>query len=191
MVLHCRYEHVVYMLDGLIYTLTNWPRGAASLANQSVSAMMTSSAQPTNQSTEDDVLASEPKPSLASAQQPGGTSETPQGSRFFVRTESVIIGEEDPETRKSNKQFFGPQGASLQKPNFVGPPNSWGAQVESLSRPLNEAYPLAQQPHLLKPFAKKEHLFSSPPSREGSAEEERGSEGGGRLPVSYAEQRSE
>ena len=181
----------MYMLDGLIYTLTNWPREATTFASDSNSPIMTSSTQPTNQSMEDDVLVKPMSSSAATSQQPGAVSEATQGSRFFVRTESVIIGEEDPDTQKSNQQFFGPQGASLQKPDFVGPPNSWGSQVESLSRPLNEVYPLAQQPHLLKPFAKKEHLFSSPPSRKGSLEEGRGNEGGGRLPVSYAEQRSE
>ena len=69
-----------------------------------------------------------------------------------------------------------------------------GEQEGRFSQPLSEAFPLAQQPHLLRLNAKKEQLFSSP----GRLVGEGGGEGGGggeereerrrgrrELPVSY------
>ena len=103
--------------------------------------------------------------------------------RFFHRSESILTGgsasesEGDPEIKKSNQKFFGPPRALLESPDLVGPTNLFGGGNEgesSFSRPLSETYPLAQQPHLLKPYAKKEHLFSSPARVHGMGE------GGGR-----------
>ena len=49
-----------------------------------------------------------------------------------------------------------------------------GEQEGRFSQPLSEAFPLAQQPHLLRPNVKKEQLFSSP----GRLVGEGGGEGG-------------
>ena len=134
--------------------------------------------------------------------------------RFFKRSESILAGssasesEGDTETRKSNQKFFGPSRALIESPDLVGTTNLFGGGglgENSFSRPLSETYPLAQQPHLLKPFAKKEHLFSSPSRIQGSGEggggegggeggegggegrggERRKGKGGSSLPVSY------
>ena len=189
---------MVYVLDGLIYTLANWPKAAAALVDQSHTL-------PTDHTSDQSVLNSESTDSsevitMETDQQTQGLKPLERG-RFFKRTESVIIGGDDPDTHKSNEQFFGKAGAMMEKPEFVGPPNPWGQQVENFSRPLNEDYPLAQQPHLLKPLAKKEHLFSPTAGRRGSTvrasllqegwdgdgESTAGDRMRGKLPVSYAQ----
>ena len=136
------------------------------------------------------------------------TSQPPSlnDKRFFLRSESILSTSEsegDPEIQKSNQKFFGPSRALLESPDLVGSTNLFGEgqSASSFSRPLSEAYPLAQQPHLLKPYAKKEHLFNSPSRTQGSGVgggeggERGGGEGGGEdgkrrksatsLPVSY------
>ena len=193
---------MVYVLDGLIYTLANWPKAATALVDQSHTPGML----PTDHTSDQSALNSESTDSsevitMETDQQTQGLKPLERG-RFFKRTESVIIGGDDPDTHKSNEQFFGKAGAMMEKPEFVGPPNPWGQQVENFSRPLNEDYPLAQQPHLLKPLAKKEHLFSHTAGRRGSAMGasvvQEGQDGDGestagdgrmrgKLPVSYAQ----
>ena len=172
---------MVFLLDGLIYTLANWPKAATLLANQSDSPEMTSSA--TNQNAEHSKH--NPEPTIADKAQ----EKVVETSKFFERTESIIIGEEDDShTLKSNEQFFGKEPSAFDRTHFVGPPSPWGAQIGGLSQSLHEAYPLAQQPHLLRPHARKEHLFSSPGgSRRGSGMSD---EGARKLPVSYAQQSS-
>ena len=75
--------------------------------------------------------------------------------RFFARTESIVDSEE--EVQKCNAEFFGTAASPVPS-----------------SGPLQEAFPLAKQPHLLKPYARKEQLFSSPnPTLETSQKESR------------------
>ena len=120
--------------------------------------------------------------------------------RFFKRSESILASsgtsesEGDHETQKSNQNFFGPRRALIESPDFVGNESFFGggASEGQFSQPLSEAYPLAQQPHLLKPNAKKEQLFSTPGRLGGEGEGGGGGEGreerrtGRReLPVSY------
>lgn len=144
---------MVYVLDGLLYTLTHWPRHllAPYHPDQSdPSATMPSEAANTD---------SESKPHEGKLKKRKLDSK----SRFFERTESVLVSREDStNTQISNDRFFGVNGGAtlaLENPELVGPPNQWGKQVESFSRPLHEEYPLASRPHLLKPFARKEVLF--------------------------------
>ena len=190
-----RYEHVVYMLDGLIYTLNNWPKAVvtATLNSSQSEAEESSVFEPTNQNTANDSSKVESH-QMEVDDNSRTASKTESQSRFFQRTESVTITTgDDPETLRHNNQFFGTDGTAttlaLEQPELAGPPTPWrGAQDGRFSQPLNEAYPLAQKPHLLKPFAKKEHLFSSSVSSEGSSELEKGEEKGARprLSVSYS-----
>ena len=128
-----------------------------------------------------------------------GAEAVVKDDRFFQRSESILASsgtsesEGDHETRQSNQKFFGPRRAVIESPDFVGNASFFGGGSSEgrFSQPLSEAYPLAQQPHLLRPNAKKEQLFSSP----GRLGGEGGGEGGGggeekrkgkrELPVSY------
>ena len=178
----CRYEHVVFVLDALIYTLTHWPKSARIRTDQS---------QPSNRTTSSHGQSTNQETSLTGR----GIAE-----RFFERSESIVASSGtsesdcDPEIKKSNQKFFGPTATLLKSPDLVGNSNLFaGGQggENTFSRPLSEAFPLAQQPHLLKPHAKKEHLFSSPSmgvgggggGGEGEGEERR--EGGKRLDRVY------
>ena len=130
-----RYEHVVYMLDGLLYTLNHWPKAATELCKimQSDPGKVTSpSKRIKTSSTGDETM----------------ETEKPQETRFFSRSESIIISEE---VQKSNDQFFD----TATSPVPTGDP-------------LQEAFPLARQPHLLQPYARKEQLFNSPHPLESS-----------------------
>ena len=183
------------MLDGLIYTLNNWPKAV-------VTATLNSNQSPTNESyvfepTNQNMTSDSSKVESHQMEiddNSRATSKTESQYRFFQRTESVTITTgDDPEILRHNEQFFGTDGAAttlaLEQPELAGPPTPWrGAQDGRFSQPLNEAYPLAQKPHLLKPFAKKEHLFSSSVSSEGSSELEKGEEKEDRprLSVSYS-----
>ena len=198
---------MVYVLDALIYTLTHWPKSATVLIDQSTSmtsSQMTSSQKQSTQQTTctAEELQMECTPTVHNKSE---TLQTPpkNNERFFRRSESILGGgstsesEGDPEIKKSNQKFFDPSRSLLESPNLVGSTNVFrgGGQCESsFSRPLSEAYPLAQQPHLLKPYAKKEHLFSSPGRTEGGGdagggegkgEERKVRKGGSILPVSY------
>ena len=184
------YEHVVYMLDGLIYTVNNWPKTivTTSLNSNQSGASESSIFEPTNQNTASDNSKLESH-QMEVDDNSKTTSKTESQYRFFQRTESVTITTgDDPEIQRHNEQFFGTDGTAttlaLEQPELAGPPTPWRAQDGRFSQPLNEAYPLAQKPHLLKPFAKKEHLFSSSISSEGSSELERGNRP--RLSVSYS-----
>lgn len=192
----CSYEHVVYMLDGLFYTLNNWPKAVimATLNSNQSKVNDLSVLEPTNQSKATDNTELESH-QMEIDDNTRTTSRTESQYRFFKRTESVTITTgDDPEILRHNEQFFGTDGTAttlaLEQPELAGPPTPWrGAQDGRFSQPLNEAYPLAQKPHLLKPFAKKEHLFSSSMlSSEGSSEPERVEEkdDGPRLSVSYS-----
>ena len=190
----CSYEHVVYMLDGLIYALNNWPKAVVmATLNSNQSEAESSVFEPTNQNTASDSSKLESH-QMEIDDNSKTASRTESQYRFFQRTESVTITTgDDPEILRHNDQFFGTDGTAttlaLEQPELAGPPTPWrGAQDGRFSQPLNEAYPLAQKPHLLKPFAKKEHLFSSSVSSEGSSELERGEEKGDRprLSVSYS-----
>lgn len=183
------------MLDGLFYTLNNWPKAVvmASLNSSQSEVNDLSVQEPTNQNkaTDNSKLESHQMEIDDNART---TSRTESQYRFFKRTESVTITTgDDSEILRHNEQFFGTDGTAttlaLEQPELAGPPTPWrGAQDGRFSQPLNEAYPLAQKPHLLKPFAKKEHLFSSSVLSEGSSELERGEEKGDgpRLSVSYS-----
>ena len=192
----CSYEHVVYMLDGLIYTLNNWPKAVVTAtlnSNQSEASESSPEFEPTNQNTANDSSKLESH-QMEIDDHLRTTSRTESQYRFFQRTESVTITTgDDPEILRHNEQFFGTDGTAttlaLEQPELAGPPTTWrGEQDGRFSQPLNEAYPLAQKPHLLKPFAKKEHLFSSSVTSQGSPELERGEEkvGRPRLSVSYS-----
>ncbi len=145
---------------------------------------MTSPLEATNQ---DAVLESHSNQgSSSTAAKPEDTATS--DARFFQRSESVIFSDDDSSVQRSNEQFFGEE---LNQSELMFPPHlhsphpghhPWGAQSEVLSQSLHESYPLASQPHLLQPFARKENLFSS--SREAG----RGGGGGRKLPVSYAHQ---
>lgn len=90
--------------------------------------------------------------------------------RFFARTESIVDSEE--EVQKCNAEFFGTAASPVPS-----------------SGPLQEAFPLAKQPHLLKPYARKEQLFSSPnPTLETSQKESKHDKSSCpplELPISY------
>ena len=184
------YEHVVYVLDGLIYTLKNWPKVCSD--DQSDSVLVASS--PTNQLT---ALSSRPDKAQSEEVdhqvERGGDQKSNRGIRFFTRSESITYASamDEEEVLKSNSQFFGTPASPLS------------------SGPLQEAFPLAKQPHLLKPYAKKEQLFRSPrplllegndsnasnggtwaDDDRGTEEmdgEENGSSGAGTLPVAYSQ----
>lgn len=149
------YEHVVYVLDGLLYTLTHWPKHLLTPLHTDQSEHLATS--PHGTTNEDKSQCKLKKRKLESDSNPVSKS------RFFERTESVLVSREDlSNTQISNDRFFGVNGGAnlaLENPELVGPPNQWGKEVESFSRPLHEEYPLASQPHLLKPFARKEVLF--------------------------------
>jgi len=150
----CRYEHVVYVLDGLLYSLKHWPKPLV----DKISHLLQDKGKTTptvhfSSSAPVDVKKRKIEEDQVSA----------PTSKFFKRTESVSVTDsEDPSTELSNLQFFGAGGGSkliLENPEMVGPPSSWEKLSSSFSRSLNDDYPLANQPHLLKPFAKKEVLF--------------------------------
>ena len=192
--LACSYEHVVYMLDGLIYTLNNWPKTVVMAAlNYNQSEIGDSSMiEPTNENVASAKSKMESHP-MEIDDSARTLSRAERQYRFFQRTESVTITTgDDPEILRHNDQFFGTDGRatklSLEQPELAGPPTPWKAQDGRFSQPLNEAYPLAQKPHLLKPFAKKEHLFSSSLSSESCSGMEKGDERGSRprLSVSYS-----
>lgn len=169
----CSYEHVVYVLDGLLYTLTHWPKHLITNTHSDQSDPP-KPFPPSMGSTNDDKLQSSPK--RQKLEPTDDSKSIPKtGTKFFERTESVLVSlEKESNIQLSNDQFFGVDGGAnlaLENPELVGPPNQWGKEVESFSRPLHEEYPLANRPHLLKPFAKKEALFGGGGSgRESSVE---------------------
>ena len=207
---------MVFVLDALIYTLTHWPKSATATiqTDQSCSntAATSSHRQPTNQSG-DPSLQMECTPTKSSSDTAAtavATTPTTNDDRFFKRSESILghsstsESEGDPETKKSNQKFFGPSTALIESPDLVGSANfPEGRQGRSkFAWPLSESYPLAQQPYLLKPYARKEQLFSSPARMqgegagvgeggggggggEGEGEGGRGKKRGATLPVSY------
>ena len=183
----------MYMLDGLIYTVNNWPKALVTFSvNQSNSSEpgLVESTRPLRAS-EDFTL----EPHHMEIDDNSKTLTRKESDyRFFQRTESVTIAttEDDPEIQRRNEQFFGKDGSAttlvIEQPELAGPPTPWKSQDSRFSQPLNEAYPLAQRPHLLKPFAKKEHLFGTKTSTEEDVEIDRG-DGRGRKPrlsVSYS-----
>ena len=187
----------MYVLDALIYTLTYWPKSASIQTDQSNSTNpMTSSARQTTNREELQVEPTQTVPMETS------TSQT-HDTRFFKRSESILASsgaesEGDAEMRKSNRKFFGISQGLPSSPDLAGNGKSLGGgqgNKGNFSQPLSEAFPLAQQPHLLKPFAKKEQLFSSPSRVQGGCEgeeegeggeERRRGKGGASLPVSYS-----
>ena len=180
------------MLDGLIYTINNWPKAIVTLAVNQSDCSEPSYSESSNhfEASENSQLDSHHM-DVDDDSKP--TSKTETQHRFFQRTESVTIVRGDhPEIQRRNEQFFGTDGSAttlaIEQPEHAGPPTPWKSQDSRFSQPLNEAYPLAQRPHLLKPFAKKEHLFGAPSSSEREAEMDR-EEGRGkkpRLSVSYS-----
>ena len=134
---------MVYILDSLIYTLTNWPKTATptlpspppTTSDNPVAAALNFSEE-----TDDAVMADDEDETPASQD----AREKQKSARFFERSESITVAED--EVQKSNELFF-------------GTPGSPGGQS---SGPLQEAFPLAKQPHLLRSNAKKEQLFSNP-----------------------------
>ena len=181
------------MLDGLIYTINNWPKAiVTSTLNQS-DLNESLELEPTNRITvrenskmDTQLMEIDDNPSKST---PGAESQY----RFFKRTESVtVVTEDDHEIQRHNEQFFGKDGTAttlaLEQPELAGPPTPWRSQNGRFSQPLNEAYPLAQRPHLLKPFAKKEHLFGTSASSDINSETEKGEDKQNkpRLSVSYS-----
>ena len=185
---------MVFVLDALIYTLTHWPKSATVQTDQS---------HPSKPPTTSSSSRVHPPSTTTESLQMEHTSASPTATtgpndRFFQRSESILANsgtsesEGDHEAKKSNQKFFGPRGAVIESPDFVGNREFWGDTEKSFSQPLSEAYPLAQQPHLLGPHAKKERLFSSQGwlgaeggregGREGRDDGKRGRRG---LPVSY------
>ncbi|CAI8007414.1 E3 ubiquitin-protein ligase UBR5 [Geodia barretti] len=194
------YEHVVFVLDALIYTLTHWPKAAVVQTDQSNQSNPATTSPPSsgNQSTNQNT-GTEPLQMEHTSATDMDTA-VARDERFFKRSESILASsgtsesEGDHETQKSNQNFFGPRRALIESPDFVGNESFFGggASEGQFSQPLSEAYPLAQQPHLLKPNAKKEQLFSTPGRLGGEGEGGGGGEGreerrtGRReLPVSY------
>ena len=131
----CRYEHVVYMMDALMYSLSKWPREMTT--------------QPlTTSTTREDITSS----SAAMVTTPFNEQPLPQAStatsssaisRFFQRTQSITLNysndiDEDSEVMAANSSF---------------------------DRSIVEEIPLAQQPHLLEPFLKKEEQAATIASR--------------------------
>ena len=81
----CSYEHVVYALDGLIYTLTHWPKEATDIC-----MLEQLSATPSK------MEEIKKKYSIESFNES-------KGLKFYLRSESVRAKEE---ADKSNEQFF-------------------------------------------------------------------------------------
>ncbi len=177
---------MVYVLDRLLYSLTNWPKHLLAYVktDQSEPSKSSTTTTTTTTATAATTTSADATPTAEVViSQDDSSNETDSkrrkleaattkddselilkpDSRFFKRTESVLVSrEKDSNIQMSNNEFFGVEGGAnlaLENPELVGPPNQWGEQVESFSRPLNEEYPLASRPHLLKPFAKKEVLF--------------------------------
>ena len=152
----------MYVLDALIYTLNKWPKEATNLllsSNNLHSSPATNEIEDTNDDAMDGTV-TPPK------------QRGPSEERFFTRTDSVIDSEEDL-VRKWNADFFGSSATS--------PVATRG--------PLQEAVPLAKQPHLLKPYARKEQLFNNPNPESSSDRKKlkntKQSESDVRLPLSY------
>ena len=183
----------MYMLDGLIYTINNWPKAVVTTAVDQSDSSEPYVFESTNQvtaSSEDSKMESLNMEVDDNSKSALGT-ESP--CRFFKRTESVTVTmPNDTEIQRHNEQFFGSDGTattlSLEQPEHAGPPTPWRSQDGRFSQPLNEAYPLAQRPHLLKPFAKKEHLFGTSVSSDTSSDVEKGEDrlNRPRLSVSYS-----
>ena len=181
------------MLDGLIYTINHWPKAVVTTAVDQLDSSEACLFEPTNQmtmSTEDSKMESLNMEIDDNSKSKSGTDSQ---SRFFKRTESVTVTTvNDTEIQRHNEQFFGSDGTAttlaLEQPELAGPPTPWRSQDGRFSQPLNEAYPLAQRPHLLKPFAKKEHLFGTSLSSDNSSDVEKGEDRRNRprLSVSYS-----
>ena len=177
----------MYVLDGLLYTLSHWPRHLTPHSSDQSDHLITPTATPTPTSQDRSKTISEdisdsPRKSKKLKLDTKDESDL-NSSKFFKRTESVLVAHEnDSSTQLSNDRFFGINGGAslaLENPELVGPPNQWGKQVESFSRPLHEEYPLASRPHLLKPFARKEALFGGGDSVDGGGASERGAQSTG------------
>lgn len=150
------------MLDALVYVLNKWPKSVTEslLSDQSYASKSTNQIEEDDDDAMDGTVTPPNKRSLSE-------------ERFFSRTDSIIESEEDL-VRKYNADFFGSSATS--------PVATRG--------PLQEAFPLAKQPHLLKPNARKEQLFSSPHPETLSSDKKKQksskqSEGEAKLPVSY------
>ncbi len=150
----------MYMLDGLLYSLKHWPKSLVEKVTQVTQHREPLSATGRDHSHPVDIPIDH---DVRNAKISKSKIPVPPTAGFFKRTDSVSINEgKDSNTEMSNLRFFGIEGGSnlvLQNPEMVGPPNTWEKLGNSFSRSLNEDYPLASQPHLLKPFAKKETLF--------------------------------
>ena len=173
---------MVYVLDGLLYSLTHWPKLLVDNTHATPTTIDRDNLQTTPTSnvhacscitlTSDESNTQNDRLSESNKKQklePNGTEKliptsTVAGSRFFKRTESVIAPDDSNEssTEISNVQFFGVEGGAslaLKNPELVGPPNPWETPEGSFLCPINATFPLANQPHLLNPFAKKDVLF--------------------------------
>lgn len=83
----CSYEHVVYALDGLLYTLTFWPQDATDICKLEELLITPSKSE------EVDTIKAKY----------GIDTDEPKNIKFFLRSESIRAKEE---TEKSNEQFF-------------------------------------------------------------------------------------
>ena len=132
--MYYRYEHVVYMLDALMYSLSKWPKEVTAQSYSAV-AEDCSKNNPTAAVT---ASSDEQPPPQSSMATPNSTI-----SRFFQRTQSITLNYAD----------------DVDEHSEVVTANS------SFNRSIMEEIPLAQQPHLLEPFLKKEEQAATFASR--------------------------
>ena len=145
----CRYEHVVYMLDAMMYSLSKWPRETTTQPHTTTTTI--------GDHTDNGSTATVPSPSNTQSL-PQSSMATPNStiSRFFQRTQSITLNypgdDDDGEMVATNSSF---------------------------DRSIMEEIPLAQQPHLLEPFLKKEEQAATIASR-------RRQSSAYKLPLSYS-----
>ena len=155
-----RYEHVVYILDALMYSLTKWPKEvttqpcSAPAAAAAHTAVTTTTSETANE--EDGSTGTFLAP--PTTQPPSTTTPSSTISRFFQRTQSITL----------NYSSEADESQLLAS-------NSFNLSVA-------EEIPLAQQPHLLEPFLKKEETAAINSRRRQS--------GNVKLPLSFSKSAS-
>ena len=126
---------MVYILDALMYSLSKWPKEVTTQPTA------TPAAQTAVTTTTSEVAIIKGDGSPGTAQHPSTTTPSSTISRFFQRTQSITLS-------YSNEADESQLLAS----------NSFNLSVA-------EEIPLAQQPHLLEPFLKKEEQTAAINSR--------------------------
>ena len=165
------YEHVVYILDALLYTLGTWPKPETQfilkdpLSPEEQRALDEKEKQEREKKEREERERKERREKeritrekkIKEGRDP---DEIDLSEPLFIRTES-----EDERTQRYNAEFF----RTASSP--VAPKG-----------PFEEAFPLAKQPHLLQPYALKEQLFASNQDQEMKDEDTPDTSS---LPVSY------